>query len=163
MTHITFLNEEVKAEVENSPALYLAWRLVYNKYDNEIDPLHNPDYVKAQKEIEVERLENIKGRVDLIMKEAKELTENPLPYPYNFDEYDWNSFHDVVVEALELTEEVNKESLRKIFELLPDQIRSKAIQWDMSDTVFRDDVYVWLQDERFNQKIAQKLAAALRV
>lgn len=58
-----FLNDDVKTEVEASPILYLAWHLTNSKYDGDIDPLHNPDYVRKCKNIEIERLKSLKKKI----------------------------------------------------------------------------------------------------
>lgn len=55
-----FLNKDVEREVVSYPELYIAWRLVYSSYDPDIDPLHNPDWVKHEQEKEVKRLEDLK-------------------------------------------------------------------------------------------------------
>lgn len=73
MSYFTFVNEEVQKEVQESPELYLTWMLSYGKYDDEIDPLHNPDWVKSQKILEVNKLENLKNRIQRIKDEYKTL------------------------------------------------------------------------------------------
>jgi hypothetical protein len=78
---VTFLNKEVeaevKAEVKESLTLYIAWRLSYGRYDDEIHPLHNPYYVKENKENEIKQLKELKDRLkgfeNDYRKEFKEL------------------------------------------------------------------------------------------
>lgn len=67
--YISFLNEEVKNEVLKSPALYLAWRLLYGRYDDDIDPMHNLDWVRLQKKIEANNLVRLKAKAEDILKE----------------------------------------------------------------------------------------------
>jgi hypothetical protein len=58
-----------------------------------------------------------------------------------FDELEWANFHDVVIEVLGHYE---RPTLEKIFTLLPLDIRGIAFSWGLSDTPFRDEVYVWI-------------------
>lgn len=59
------------------------------------------------------------------------------------------SFHDCVVEALSWSYEQGKaltpETLRKVFDALPEHVRDVAHSWGMSDTPFRDDAFVFIR------------------
>lgn len=57
---VRFLNPVVQAEVEANPLLSAAWTTTY---DDEIDPLHNPDWVEAQKDQEYKTLSVLKARL----------------------------------------------------------------------------------------------------
>ena len=61
-----------------------------------------------------------------------------------FDQRDWDSFHDTVHEALNVS--LMQEGLEEIFWQLPDNIRDLAFQWGLSDTVFSDDAYTFLKN-----------------
>jgi predicted Holliday junction resolvase-like endonuclease len=56
---------------------------------------------------------------------------------------------------------VLKRKFIKIFEILPESIRLKSIQWGMSDTVFRDDLYIWFKNEKLNEEVRKKLSEIL--
>ena len=53
---IQFLNKEVEAEVIDDEMLYVVYTLRHAFYDDETDPVHNPDWVKKQSELEVKFL-----------------------------------------------------------------------------------------------------------
>lgn len=64
-------------------------------------------------------------------------------------ELDMESWHDVVVSVLNTLEITDKSysdyaKLVKLYNKVPHNIRSTAVIWGSSDTVFRDDAYVWL-------------------
>lgn len=56
----------------------------------------------------------------------------------------WGGFHDALFEIDE--KERTAGELRVLFETLPEEIRNIAHCWGMSDTVFRDDAYVYFRD-----------------
>lgn len=56
---------------------------------------------------------------------------------------DWGSLHDVVVEFDGKSR--TKEEIRAIFDKLPERMRNTAHLWGLSDTVFRDEAYVYLR------------------
>jgi len=57
---------------------------------------------------------------------------------------DFDAMHDVIfdVKGAEPTDE----QIQKIWDLLPEDIQGTAIQWGCNDTVFREDLYEWLED-----------------
>jgi hypothetical protein len=59
-----------------------------------------------------------------------------------FTKHDWDCFHDAVLDAT--GKDHTKEELEKLYEKLPDKLKSLAVQWGMSDTVFRDRVFAHL-------------------
>lgn len=56
---------------------------------------------------------------------------------------DFDSIHDVIlsVKGYKPTDE----EIQKIWDKLPQYLQGKAIEWGCSDTVFRDDLYEWLE------------------
>jgi hypothetical protein len=72
------LNPDVEKEVIQDIVLYVAYRIRYGVYDDEIDPLHNPDFVKKECKIEVEKLNKLKIELsqlksDFIVKKSFEI------------------------------------------------------------------------------------------
>ncbi len=53
-----------------------------------------------------------------------------------------NSFHDAVFEATNI--HYTDEELKELFFSLPDNLMDMAHCWGLSDTVFRDEVYIWI-------------------
>ena len=60
---IVFLNKDVEKEVVASPELYIAWRAIYGRYDSDIEPLHNPDWVRREQKNEAIHLADLKLQV----------------------------------------------------------------------------------------------------
>ena len=67
-----------------------------------------------------------------------------------FDQLEWDSFHDVVLDAMKIS--LNQEGLETIFWQLPEHTRALAFQWGLSDTVFRDDAYIFLEKTEIDIK-----------
>ena len=63
MSKMIFLNKDVEKEVVSNHELYVAWRLAYSHYDDDIDPLHNPDWVRWQQRREAQHLEDLKLKI----------------------------------------------------------------------------------------------------
>jgi len=59
------------------------------------------------------------------------------------EQKDFDAIHDVVLEALDI--EPTQEQIQKLWDGLPEDIQGTAIQWGTSDTVFRDNLYEWLE------------------
>lgn len=53
-------------------------------------------------------------------------------------------FHDLCFDSSD------QEVMRKIFNLLPSHLQGLAVSWDCDDSVFRDDVYVYLLKNQFD-------------
>ena len=68
------------------------------------------------------------------------------------EEEDYNHMHDVILEALGI--EPTKEQIKEYFFKLPDDIIGLAVQWGSSDTVFRDNMFTWLQENINNNATA---------
>ena len=62
-----------------------------------------------------------------------------------FTKNDWDHLHDVVVNATD--KNLNRDELENVFKELPHSIRLIAMEWGMNDTVFRDNVYKWLDKQ----------------
>lgn len=62
-------------------------------------------------------------------------------------ETDWSGFHDAVMEAQCLQAPLTREYLQEVFATLPDRIRLLALMWGLSDTVFRDEVFLYLRSK----------------
>jgi len=58
--------------------------------------------------------------------------------------HDVGSFHDCVYEVNQVSH--TDDELRDIFLSLPDDMIGTAYSWGLSDTVFRDSVYVYLRE-----------------
>ena len=54
----------------------------------------------------------------------------------------WEGLHDVVVQLDGKSR--TKDEIRAIFNRLPERVKDTAHQWGLSDTVFRDEAYVYL-------------------
>jgi hypothetical protein len=53
--------------------------------------------------------------------------------------------HDVILEALDYKNEyITDDLIKEYWDKLPDHIKGIAIQWGCNDTVFRDEMYVWV-------------------
>lgn len=61
-----------------------------------------------------------------------------------FTQNDWNHLHDCVFDAT--GRDLNTGELNEIFNSLPETIKLIALEWGMSDTVFRDGVFDHLQN-----------------
>lgn len=58
------INKEVEKELKENFHLYSLWRMKYNLIDSDIDPVHNPDWCEKQSEREVNRLAELKARLN---------------------------------------------------------------------------------------------------
>jgi hypothetical protein len=66
-----FLNKEVEKEVRADRVLYVAWCMSFARYDNERDPLHNPDYVRGMQRSEAKALKTLKEKVETVLMERE--------------------------------------------------------------------------------------------
>jgi hypothetical protein len=62
------------------------------------------------------------------------------------EQEDFNAMHDVIFEALGT--KLTNAKIHVIWEELPEDIRGLAIQWGTSDTVFRDNLYEYLKNNK---------------
>ena len=67
-----------------------------------------------------------------------------------FDKNDWNHLNDVILEATWNTTKLNlsQPKMEELFEQLPDNIKSDAYHWGLNDTVVRDNIYEWFQENK---------------
>jgi hypothetical protein len=64
-----FLNEAVQREVEKDLMLSIAWGLLEGTYDDEIDPVHNLDWVRIQQKREELAFTTLRTNVESLRKE----------------------------------------------------------------------------------------------
>lgn len=67
-----------------------------------------------------------------------------------FDQNDWNHLHDVVLDATWNTTKLklSQPEMEELFEQLPDHIKDDAYHWGLNDTVVRDNIYVWVEENK---------------
>jgi hypothetical protein len=63
-----------------------------------------------------------------------------------FDQNDWAHLHDVIVTVTGQTS--TQAELEAIFTKMPQHLQAEAYQWRMSDTVWRDSVYTYLDMQK---------------
>jgi hypothetical protein len=63
------LNENVRVALKNNPKLSGPFVILHRGYDEEIDPLHNPDFVEQAKADELVKLAKAQG----FLREAEAL------------------------------------------------------------------------------------------
>ncbi len=68
-----------------------------------------------------------------------------------FEDDAWYPFHDAVYEATNVSHP--KEKLKELFLELPKDVQQTAFTWGLSDTVFRDEVYVFVTQNLAADKI----------
>ena len=56
---------------------------------------------------------------------------------------DFDAMHDVIYDVTGI--EPTNEQIQGIWDILPDDIKGAALQWGCNDSVFRDNMYVWLR------------------
>lgn len=69
----------------------------------------------------------------------------------NFSQHDWNHLHDVILTAN--SKNLNSKELRDFFNKLPEDIKADAAIFGMSDTLWRDNLIEYLQE---NSRTANK-------
>lgn len=62
------------------------------------------------------------------------------------DQSDLNVLADIVMDILR--EKWDNLQLTELFDELPEHIKGLAVQWGSNDTVFRDEVYRWVRDNK---------------
>lgn len=67
---------------------------------------------------------------------------------FKSDSLEWRSFHDVIAEVIYHEEycDYDVDTVKLVFDKLPQTIKDQAQMWGISDTVVRDDAYVYLKD-----------------
>ena len=61
-----------------------------------------------------------------------------------FDQSDLDTLHDVIFNALG-KEDLTNEQIIEYWNKLPEDIKLEAIEWGVSDTPTRDNMYEWFQ------------------
>lgn len=56
----------------------------------------------------------------------------------------WHRLHDCMVEFE--SRKYSKEEVRKVFDLLPRNIKIEAVEWGLNDTVVGDSCYTYLEN-----------------
>ena len=64
---------------------------------------------------------------------------------------DLNVLHDVLLDVTDL--EYTDEQLYVVWANIPDDIKADATRWGMSDTVVRDNIYEWAEENIETQEI----------
>jgi hypothetical protein len=59
------------------------------------------------------------------------------------EQEDFDAMHDVIFEVMGT--EPSNEEIKAFWDLMPEDIKGTAIQWGCSDSVFRDNMYEWLE------------------
>lgn len=62
------------------------------------------------------------------------------------EQEDFNAMHDVIFKVVGIKPTNNE--IQIFWNHLPEGIQNTAIQWGTSDTVFRDNLYEWLETKR---------------
>lgn len=62
---------------------------------------------------------------------------------------DLNALHDVILEVLtdsgDMVRHITDEVVLNYWNKLPEHLKAEAEHWGLSDSVVRDNIYVWLQ------------------
>ena len=58
---------------------------------------------------------------------------------------DMAGFHDAIVDSLSYDRYLTDNEINYYWELLPNNIKQIALDWGASDTVFRDQAYIYFQ------------------
>lgn len=58
----------------------------------------------------------------------------------------WFSLHDTIFEVTD--EDLTKEELKELFMKLPVHIAATGVAWGLADTVFNDEVYRYLEEQK---------------
>ena len=59
--------------------------------------------------------------------------------------YDIGAMHDVILDAT--GNKPSRDEIKEWWEKLPRHIKGIAISWGCSDTVFRDEMYAWIEEQ----------------
>lgn len=55
---------------------------------------------------------------------------------------DFDAMHDVIVDVVGVTP--TNVQIQKLWDEMPEHIKGTAVEWGCNDSVFRDNMYVWL-------------------
>jgi len=69
------------------------------------------------------------------------------------EQEDFDSMHDVIMEVFD--SEPTNEEIQGFWDIMPEDVKGTAIQWGCNDTVFRDNMYEWLEKfkENYNKNV----------
>ncbi len=73
-----------------------------------------------------------------------EYTEKKITIDVNFNEDDFATMHDAIIDATQ--KHLNQDELIEVWNLLPIGIKIPAIEFGVSDSTFRDDLYEWAEN-----------------
>ncbi len=67
-----------------------------------------------------------------------------------FPKNDWDHFHDVILDVTYNTTKLDltTEEMFNLFNELPEEMRIEAFQYGMSDTPWRDSLWVWYEKNK---------------
>ena len=68
------------------------------------------------------------------------------------EQHDYDAMHDVIFSVVGA--EPTNEEIKAFWDMMPDDIKGTAIQWGCDDSVFRDNMYEWL--EKFSKEYNSK-------
>jgi len=64
---------------------------------------------------------------------------------------DFDSLHDIILEVLDF--KPTDSECQKFWDLLPEHIQGDALQWGTSDSIFGNNAFVWLRDNKETIKL----------
>ena len=63
-----------------------------------------------------------------------------------FSNDDIDSIHDVIINALDDKDDLNRDEILEYWKKFPEDIKLDALKWGINDTPTRDNMYEWLQE-----------------
>lgn len=69
---------------------------------------------------------------------------------YKFKKNDWAHFHDVILDLTYNDGKVNlnQEEMEQLFLELPEDMKIDAQEYGMNDTLWRDDLWMWYEQNK---------------
>lgn len=65
------------------------------------------------------------------------------------EDHDYRALHDIILGSLGINHEhITSELMNEVWKGLPERIQYIAIEWGTSDTVFREEAYIWLEKHK---------------
>jgi hypothetical protein len=65
------------------------------------------------------------------------------------EQSDIDHLHDVVKEALDIPGEIPNDVIIGVWYMLPEHLQEEATHWGLSDSVVRDNIYEWLENNKY--------------
>lgn len=59
-----------------------------------------------------------------------------------------SGFHDVIIDILSYDRKLADNEINYYWALLPNHIKQMAFNWGTNDTVFRDETYIWFEQNK---------------